>query len=259
VPEIYRFSEVEIIAFFLVLLRISAFIVSWPVFGTPTIPNVIKILFGLSVGLVIFPVINYGAVRADFDSFNLIALSVKEVFIGVSLGYLARMFFFSVSIAGEVAATSIGLASAQLFNPQIGAQSTSIEQFKVILASLFYLGIQGHHLFISALVDSYNIVPVGHLGLSFAGFAKMGQFAQEIMEIGVKMCAPVMVAILFMNVAMAVIGRAVPQINVLVTSLPVNILVGLFILILSLPLFLWQMNGLIDFSAMRMFQLLKAY
>src|SRR5690606_5611667 len=160
-----------------------------------------------------------------------IGLSVKEIFVGVSLGYLARMFFFAVSIAGQIMATSIGLASAQLYNPQMGSQTTSVEELKVILASMFYLGIQGHHLFISGLAESFNFPPLGRLARSFGGLEQMGVLVQQVMEIGVKISAPVLISILFVNIAMAVIGRAVPQINVLITSLPVNILVGLFILI----------------------------
>ncbi len=258
-PDIYKFSETEIIAFFLILLRISAFIVSWPVFGSPTVPNTLKILFSLALAFMLMPVINYSAVNANFDSYSLIGLSIKEVAVGVCLGYLARMFFFAVGMAGEIASTSIGLSSAQLFNPQMGAQVTAVEHFKVILASLFYLGMQGHHLFLSGLVDSFNLVPMGFLTFSFKGFIEMGRLAQEVMEIGVKISAPVMVSILFMNVAMAVIGRAVPQINVLITSMPVNILVGIFVLMISLPLFVWQMDSLLEFTSIRMFQLLKTF
>jgi flagellar biosynthetic protein FliR len=259
VPDIYKFSEYEIIAFFLVLVRSSAFIVSWPVFGVPSVPNQLKILFALAIAFLLFPILDRSLVGANFDSYSIIGLTIKEAFVGVILGYLGRMFFFAIGIAGEIASASIGLSSAQLFNPSLGGQSTSIEQLKVILGSLFYLGIQGHHLFLSGLVDSFRLSPLGDLSFSFNGFIQMGTLVQQVMEIGVKMSAPVMVSILFMNVAMAVIGRAVPQINVMITSLPVNILAGLFVLIISLPLFVWQLDGLLEFTGIRMYELLKTF
>lgn len=258
-PNLYDFSETEIIAFFLVLLRVSAFVVSWPVFGTPTIPNLLKVLFALTISMMIFPVVDVAGVDAGFSSFDLVGLSFKEVFVGVSLGFLARMFFFAVQIASDIIATSMGLASAQLLNPALGHQTTALEQFKVILASLFYLAIHGHHLFLSGLMDSYRMIPVGQLSLSFTGLSHLGLIFQEIMVIGVKLSAPVLISILFMNVAMAVIGRAVPQINVLITSLPVNILVGFLVMIVGLPLFVWQMEDLLHFSATRVFQILRTF
>lgn len=258
-PNIYDFNETEIIAFFLVFMRLIAFVVSWPVFGAPTVSIPLKVLFAMTLGFLLFPITDYSAIHASFDSFSLIGLTFKEVFIGLSLGFMSHMFFFAVRIASEIMAASIGLAGAQLFNPMIGSQTTSIEQFKLIVASLFYLTIQGHHLFISGLAASFKVIPLGHLSLNFSGLMEFGVFAQSIMDIGVRMAAPVLVSILFMNVAMAVIGRAVPQINVLITSLPVNILVGFFVMIVGLPLFLWQMEGVLEFSAERMFHILRTF
>lgn len=258
-PEVYNFNETEIIAFFLIFMRLIAFIVSWPVFGAPTVSTPLKVLFSMALALLLFPVTDYSAVNANFDSFSLIGLTIREVFIGLTIGYLCHMFFFAVRIAADIMSTSIGLASAQLFNPMVGSQTTSIEQFKIILASLFYLTIQGHHLFISGLSKSFQLLPVGELALSFGGLMQITTFAQSIMEIGLKMSAPVLVSLLFMNIAMAVIGRAVPQINILITSLPVNIIVGLFVMIIGMPLFLWQMQDVLEFSTERMFHLLRTF
>lgn len=256
-PDIYKFSEPEIIAFFLVLMRMGAFLVAWPIFGSAQVPAPIKLFFSLCLSFLLFPVLKTAGVL-NFASDELIHLTIREVFIGVTLGFIARIFFFSISIAGEIMATSIGLASAQLFNPMSGSQVSAIEQLKVILASLFFLGINGHHLFLTALVESYSLLPLGEWALSFKSFAQFGSIVQEVTSIGLKMSAPILVSMLFMNVAMAVIGRAVPQINVLITSLPVNALVGLFIMMIGLPLFLWQMNDVLELSLQRIFYFMKA-
>ncbi|MCB0389748.1 MAG: flagellar biosynthetic protein FliR [Bdellovibrionales bacterium] len=260
-PQIYQFSETEFLAFFLVMVRMTAFVVSWPVFGVPLVPSPLKILFGLILSLLVFPTLNINAeyIGADLQSMTIVLLFVKEVFVGLSLGYLGRLFFYALSIAGEIISVSMGISSAQLFNPSIEGQSSVTNQFLIGVATLFFLAIQGHHLFLMALNQSFQIVPVSNHLISFSEFEHFGVIVQQVMVIGLKMSAPVLVAILFMNLVMAVIGRAVPQINVLITSLPVNILVGFIVMIVALPLILAQMNDLLEVTAVNLFKILKTF
>lgn len=246
-------------AFFLVLVRMSSFIVSWPVFGSVAVNSPTKILFALSLSLMVFPVVDWSLVQGELGDSNMIWLALREAFIGLSFGFLARIFFYAINIAGEIVGASMGIANAQLFNPALGARVTSMEQFHLALATLFFLAINGHHILLSGIVESFNLVPLAGESIAFTGFKKMGFLVQEIMVIGFKLAAPVMVSILFLNIAMGVIGRTVPQINVLITSLPINILVGFVVLIVSVPLFLWKMHDLMDLTAVRVFQMLKTY
>lgn len=258
-PQIYQFSEFEFLAFFLVLVRMTAFIVSWPVFGEALVPAPLKILLGLVMALVLFPTLSLEAMdmSSSLQSMNILFLFVKEAFIGLCIGYLGRLFFYTMSIAGEIISVSMGISSAQLFNPALGSNSSVTDQFLVTLATLFFLAIQGHHLFISALHQSFDILPLSNQFISFGAFENFGVVAQGIMVMGVKMSAPVLISILIMNLIMAIVGRAVPQINVLITSLPVNILVGFLILIVSLPLIMMQMNDFLELTAVQLFKILK--
>ncbi|MEO0335589.1 MAG: flagellar biosynthetic protein FliR [Pseudomonadota bacterium] len=254
---IYDFNEFEILAFFLVVMRMSAFVVSWPVFGAPTVPNTLKILFALLMSMLIFPIVDYSALNQDLLSTQIIVLALREVFIGLIFGYLAKFFFFGIRIAGEIISVTIGLSSSQLFNPAFGGQVTSVEQFKIVVASLFFLAINGHHLLVGGLIDSFRVIPLSGELLNLDHFQSIGIFMQEIMEIGFSLSAPVLISIFFVNVGMAVIGRTVPQINVLITSLPVNILVGLFVMTISVPLLIWQMEGLMELTTSRLFAFVK--
>lgn len=260
-PSVYQFSEVEILAFFLVLLRMSAFVVSWPVFGVENVPASVKILLAFILSLLIFPIIGWQQmpITTSLVSMTIIWLAIKEIFIGLSIGYLARFFFFAITIMGEIISVSMGLSSAQLFSPSLGGRSSASSQFLLVLATLFFLVIQGHHLLLAGIVDSFRIVPMSSSGIDLSSFVKIGVFAQEVMVMGLKMCSPVMIAILFLNFTMAVIGRAVPQINVLITSMPVNVMVGLMILIVSLPLIMNQMNDLLELTTTRLFHFIKSY
>jgi flagellar biosynthesis protein FliR len=255
--SLFSFNEVQLLAFALVLVRVSAFIVSWPVFGVPMIPNIIKILFALVLAIVLFPVVEWQTISADLGSTALIPMVVREAFIGLFIGFTARMFFFAVNIAGQMISLSFGLAGAQLLNPSFNEFSTVVDQFQVLLATLFFLAINGHHMLIAGLYESFELLPLGLLELQTSSLANFGYIVQQILELGLKMAAPVVIAILLMNVVMAVMGRAVPQVNVLVTSIPVNILVGLVVMIIALPLMVTEMDQLLLVTSERLFQFLR--
>ncbi|RME16388.1 MAG: flagellar biosynthetic protein FliR [Bdellovibrio sp.] len=256
---IFSFSEKEILAFFLVLMRMSAFVVSWPVFGIQKVPAPVKILFALVMSLVIFPVISWKQISVDLESLHIIWLVGREIFIGVAFGFLARIFFFAISIAGQIMSTTLGLSSSQLFNPAMGEQTSSLEQFEIALATLFFLFFQGHLIFISGLVESFQFLPLSMKGIQLQSGIHFSEMVSSVMLIGFKLSAPVLVSIFFMNISMAIIGRTVPQINVLITSLPVNILVGFIVLIFSMPMLVWQFKDVLNVSIEQVFGLMKTF
>ncbi len=256
--SVYNFSMAEILAFALVLLRMVAFVVTMPVIGTAVVPAHVKALFALSMGIVVFPILHWQKIPVDFESMMIVSLAVKEVAVGLFLGFIARLFFMTVSMAGQIMSVSLGISSAQLFNPAMAETSTAFDQIYLTLASMFFFSINGHHLLFSALIDSFRLVPLQNMGLHFMGLQDFGAIVQKVMGVAVKMSAPLMVSILFMNVAVAVIGRAVPQINILITSMPVNILAGLMVTIVSMPLLIWQMHDLLELTSGQLFQILKS-
>lgn len=256
--NVFNFSNVEILAFSLVLLRVSSFVVAWPVFGTQSVPAPVKILLALTLSIVLLPVVSWAQIEADLMSNYLAWMAVREVCIGLTLGFLCRFFFFAVSIGGQVISLSMGLSNAQLLNPALGISGSAVEQFEVAIATLFFLGIQGHHLFLEGLAESFRVIPLSIEALNLSSFAHFGMMVQEVLIIGIKIAAPVMISIFFMNLAMGIVGRAVPQINVLVTSLPVNIGVGFLVLIISIPLFIGEMDILLNSMAERLFMFMKA-
>lgn len=256
---IFNFNEAQIIISFLIFVRMSAFVVSWPVFGVANVPNSVKILFALVLTIIMLPVIPVDLPDEIVNSMNFIIIILKEAFIGLAIGFLGRLFFFAVHIAGQIISVSMGLAGGQLYNPSIGGQTTAIDQFEIMLASLFFIAINGHHIFLTGLVESFTLVPVEQLFISFSQFESYGTILSEIMLMGLKISAPVMISLLLMNVMMGIIGRAVPQINVLITSLPVNILVGFIVLIISLPLLVGQMDQLVFTSADYVFKMMKGF
>lgn len=254
---IYKFSEIEMLGFVLVLLRLGAFFFSWPIFGTESVPVPVKILLSITITMVVFPIVGWSKLSVGITDSQIIILAAKEVFIGLTLGFFCRLSFFALAMGGNIISVSMGLASAQLFNPSLGGEGNAVEQFKVMLGTLFFLFINGHHMFLTGIVKSFELIPLTRTNISVAGFGDMGVLMTEMSSIAIRIGAPVMISVLFINIAMGLAGRAVPQINVLVTSMPVNILVGMLAMVVSLPFFTVEVGQLLDLMTKHLFQLMK--
>ena len=242
----------------MVLLRVSAFTVSWPVFSVYNVPNTAKILFSVLLSMLMFPVIDRSGLTAQGLGQDIAWLAASEVLTGLCLGFLTRLFFFAVSSGANLIATSAGLANAQLFNPTVGASTTTVENFYGVIGTLLFLALNGHHIFLEGLAESFQAIPLGPAGIDIAVFKDSGQLIQAVVEAGIKMSAPVLVAIFVMNVAMGIIGRAVPQINVLVTSMPVNFMTAIVVMLISIPALVLQLDhDIVEFADV-MFRWMRA-
>ncbi len=256
------FNETEILAFALVFLRVSAFLVSWPIFSVYSVPAQLKVLLSLVIAILLFPVINRAGLDAQGFQQNIAWLAGKEVLTGLCLGFLTRLFFFAVTVGGSLIATSAGLANGQIFNPVMGTNSTTVEQFYATLATLLFLALNGHHFFLEGLAQSFDAIPLTISGTEFASLASKfkdsGLILQSVSEAGIKIAAPVLVAVFLMNIVMGIIGKAVPQINVLVTSMPVNFMAALLVMIVAIPALVLELDReVVSFTEM-LFKFMKA-
>lgn len=256
--EFYKLNEVQFILFGLVLIRLTALFISWPIFGESQIPVHLKILSALAVSFLIFPTLHVPEATLSEVQENLPFVVIREVVIGLLIGYMARFFFFAFSIAGEIISITMGLASAQIFNPSLGAQTSATAQLYIVLASLFFLATNGHHILMSGLVQSFEFLPISANWFQVQEFFHFAESAQQILTVGVKLSAPVLISILVVNVILGIAGKTVPQMNVLVTSFAVNIFVGLIILIVSLPFFMDQMLSVLEMTSQNIFQFMRA-
>lgn len=253
----YHLTEVQILAFALVLIRISAFLVAFPLVEGASMPPMVKLLLSLAMTMLLYPIVSVKGLNQDILSGSLFVLSIKEAFMGLFVGFLARFFFHILSVCAEIITITIGLSSDQVFNPQLDRRVTSIEQFHLLIGGLFFLAFNGHHIFLQGLVESFNVIPLAKESLNFVVLRDIVAITQDILIMGVKLSAPVLGAIFLANMAMGIIGRAVPQINVLVTSWPVNIMLGFSIMFVSLPLFMMSMGEILNWSADNLFAILK--
>ncbi|QDK46790.1 flagellar biosynthetic protein FliR [Bdellovibrio sp. ZAP7] len=251
-------TEAQILLFALIFLRMVAFVIASAFFGAGNIPAPVKILLSLILSVLLFPIVKIGNVDYLVISNEIISLAIRELLVGLLLGFLTRIFFFVVSMVGDLIAMSVGLSAGQMYNPLLGTSGNAMESFYSTLGTLVFLAINGHHILIRAIVESYTLVPVSSLSLNVGPFAEMAMFGQTTFILTIKMCAPVLVTILLVNLSMGILGRAVPQINVLVTSMPVSIMIGMTVVFICLPLMVSEMNGLVEITASQLFKVMKA-
>ena len=135
----FMLNETQILMWGLIFLRVNAFIFSCAVFSSSNISLPVKILFSLVLSVIVYLPRNLVPVEAaSLMEDQLILLAMKEVFVGVVIGTVTRLFFYTMSMAGDIISISIGLNSAQLFNPMMGTQTNVIEQFQTLIASLIF-------------------------------------------------------------------------------------------------------------------------
>ena len=259
----FNFNEVEMLAFILVFLRVSTFLVAWPLFSVYNVPAHLKILLAISISMVLFPVISKVGLEGKGFEENIAWLAAKEVLTGLCLGFVTRLFFFAVAFGGSLIATSSGLANGSIFNPTMGTNTTTVEQFYATLATLLFLALNGHHYFLTGLAQSFETIPLSISGTDLAllasKFSDSGLLLQRVSEAGIKISAPVLVSIFIMNVVMGIIGKTVPQINVFATSMPVNFMAALFVMIIAIPALIFQLDHDVISFAEILFKFMKVH
>lgn len=254
---IFQFNELELLAFVLVFFRISVFIMLFPVIGGPNIPAPVKVLSSLLIAMIVFPIVAWKHLSVELANEAIVFLAAKEIAIGFILVFIARSLFFIINIFGQIVSMSMGLSSAQSYDPSFGTQSAVIERFQLMLTGLFFLAINGHHLFMYGFVESFQIIPLSIDGIHFVSAKSIVEIGQTIFVAGVKMSAPILTSIFILNVALGLVGRAVPQINILITSFPINIMFGLFILMLSIPALLYGFKSYLNINLQQLFAIMK--
>ena len=256
-----QLNEIQVVVFSLVLLRMTAFVFSAAIFNSTSVPIVAKVLFSVVLTMLMYSSVatTQTVARVSDLEGSLILMSVVELLTGLCLGFLTRIFFFAVSMAGELISVAMGLGQAQMFNPLVGNMGNAMEQFFVFVATLLYLTINGHHHLIHALTESFKLIPLAHTNLSTNGFLSIVESAQQFFVLGIKISSPVVISMMLVQVGVGLLSRAVPQINVLTTSASITTALGFLVLFISLPLIVFQMTGLVDITALELFKFIKQF
>ena len=225
----------QIIVWVLVFVRTGAFFMGIPLFAGKMLPTKTKIAFGLLLSLMINPLVPANLTLAT-NFAGAILMALNEVCIGLLLAMTVRMVFFAVELAGYLISYEIGLMASNSVNPLLGSSDATITTLLFYFSMLIFFVTGIHYDVLKAFIMSFEILPIGSFLLSIN---PMNQFVQEVSRvflIGTLMAAPFIALNFLVNVTFAVLGKAVPKMNVFMTSSSVRILGGMIILVASILL-----------------------
>lgn len=228
-------SYPQVQLFLLVFLRVTAIVMSLPIFSGNNVPNMFKAGLSIAVALALFPVIDL-TVLPEMTGWIFLTLGVtSEVLLGLSVGLAIRLIMAGIQMAGQVSGYQMGLAIANIMDPATSMQTPILAQAFNLMAMLIFLAIDAHHWFFRALADSFAIIPPFEFVLSDSFIGYLMEMAGTMFIIALKIGAPVIVVLILTSVSFGLMARTVPQMNIFIVAMPLKIVVGLLFVVFSLP------------------------
>jgi len=224
--------------FLLVFFRITGVMMLAPVFGSAVAPAPVKIFLSLVLSLLFFPLVQSAGAPVSMEPSVLALGAAWELAVGILIGFASAMLFAGVQFGGHLIDQELGILQANLLDPMLNEQISIVGQFKVLLATLVYLLINGHHLLIAAVSDSFRAVPL--LGLQFSRGAALhlsDTLMRDVFRMGVEIAGPALVTLFLVTIAMAFMARTAPEMNIFALSFSLRIAVGFVVVALGVGLF----------------------
>jgi len=234
--------------FLLVFTRISGIFTAAPVFGSRNIPVMAKVGLGLSVSALIMPVVFSAKVNIPSNLLQYIAAVISEYLLGLVYGFASWLIFSAVQMAGALLDTQIGFGIVNVVDPQYGQQIPLIGNFQYLLSLVLFLAINGHHVLLAGICTSFKTLPVASVFFPQSIVPFFVNLLTGVFSVAVQIAMPVLAALFMTDVALGILARVMPQLNIFVVGLPVKIVVGLVILMFAVPVFSYFME--VGFHAM---------
>ena len=232
--HLFGLSPQQFEEFLLIFLRVSSMLMLFPIFSSAQIPHQVRLGLGALISFIIFRVVPVPHLTGG--AFELIVGAAAQGLLGVIVGFVASLVFTGIQFAGELIDLQVGFAIANVLNPQTQQNITIIGEFQLAIATLIFLTTNSHYFFIEGIAGSFNLVPLPYINLDPSVAGNLALFFAQSFLIVFKISAPVVVALFLTNVALALMARVAPQMNVFVIGLPIQVAVGFTMMIIALPL-----------------------
>lgn len=223
--------------FLLVLVRVTGIFFLSPIFGRRNVPTYYKIGFCFIVTLLMANAIPVPDLSRYQTLTSYVILIGKELLVGLMLGFISYLLFSSIYVAGQLIDMRMGFGMVNVFDPISNVQIPVTADFYIIFATLFMLVTDSHHILISAVFESFEILPIGEAYFNGDILKQVVEMFTTIFIIGFKIAAPITVAILITDMALGIISRAMPQMNVFMLGMPVKIILGCVIILITIGAF----------------------
>jgi flagellar biosynthetic protein FliR len=244
--------------FFFIFLRVTVVLFFVPIFGSRMIPIQVKTALSLIISFALFSFLlqpDYNLPWFDKPLALILAIA-REVMLGMTIGFAARLIFAALQLGGQVISFQMGYGMVNILDPISQTQSSIMVQWTNLLLILVFLATNAHHWFIRAITKSFELIPIGGAHFPPSLTENLVYLSSNIFVISLKIMAPVIAALLFTKAALGIIARTVPQMNIFIIAFPLQIAVGLFIFGLTLPFMVGFMSKLAQGLGADIWQLL---
>lgn len=229
------------------LVRILGMMSTAPLFNNRAFPVRTRVAFGVAVSMAVIPALPpIPHVPTNTGVAHLIL--IQQLLIGLAIGFVIRVSFSAIDLAGEIIGMQMGLSFATIYDPINASQTSVLSEFISVISSLVFLSMNGHLLLIDTMVKSFTLLPVTDTFLAGKGWIGLAQFGTVIFVAGLLMALPVIAALLITNIGLGVLTRAAPQLNLFSIGFPITMSIGMIMLMLTMPRLDTLLQGFYDQS-----------
>lgn len=241
--NLFAFDPATVLSFILTLMRISVVLFLLPFFGGENLPNTVKAAMLIVLTLAVWPHLSFPGRLFPLNAPDLAVMFLGELLLGLTMGLMVRFLFAAVQTGGELIGFQMGFAMVNVVDPDTGASEAVTAHFLYMVSVLVFLALDGHLYLIKGLAESFRLVPPGQLFLSTGLVDQVLAFSGQMFLLAVHIAAPVMAALFLVDLSLALISRAAPQMHVLVLGFPIKLAVGFLFLTLLFGILAQAIGG----------------
>jgi len=236
-----------IAAFMFPLARILAFVAAAPLWSMAGIPRRTRLILAIAIAVAITPALPPMPEVAPASLAGLWIL-LQQMLIGIGMGFAARIVFAAFDMAGEFIGAQMGLGFATFFDPLSASQTPVVAEFMGLVALLLFLSMNGHLLYVATLAQSFSAIPVSATAIGAGSWLNLAELGSKIFSAGLLLALPVIVALMITNIALAVLTRAAPQLNIFALGFPLTLIGGFVALAISLNYLAAPLQSLFEYA-----------
>jgi flagellar biosynthetic protein FliR len=249
--DLFNFDPVVIFSFWLTLMRISIVLFVLPFYGGKSVPKPVKLALLLVLTLAVWPRLSFDAALMPANPYTFAVMMIGEIMLGLIMALLVNVIFAAIQTGGNLIGYQMGFAMVNIVDPLTGVSETVTAHFMYMVALFVFLALNGHLYLLHALAQSFELVPPGTMLINPELADRLLELGGQIFVLAIKVAAPVTVSILLIDLTMALISKAAPQLHVLIIGFPVKITVGfIFLSILFSTMALFMENFVTDMPEM---------
>ncbi|MDR2727026.1 MAG: flagellar biosynthetic protein FliR [Deltaproteobacteria bacterium] len=228
--NLFNADPAAFLSFLLTLMRLSIVVFMLPVFNTDGLPNLWKFSISLVLALAFWPKASLPGAAMPAHPFGIFTLILGEMLIGFTLGLVTRFFFVGVQMGGEILAFQMGFTMITFADPATGNNTGLLAYFLHMVAILIFLAMDGHLYLLRAVGATFSALPAGAFAMSDSLLLYVRELSSTLFSYAIRVAAPVMVALFFVEMILALMSRTAPQMQIIQFGFPLKIAVGFFFL-----------------------------